>query len=142
MLVAAIPILAGAAVVLALRWRVNVLSLGDDDATALGLRPRALRWVILAAVALMVAGAVAVSGVVSWVGLVIPHLVRMWVGPDHRVLLPVSFLVGAAYLIAVDTIARSATAGEIPLGILTALIGAPVFFFLLRRNRDRLWDSA
>ncbi|WP_081744997.1 FecCD family ABC transporter permease [Arthrobacter sp. H14] len=141
-LIAVIPILAGTIVLIALRWRVNVLSLGDEDATSLGLRPGVLRWVVLICVALIVAGAVAVSGVVSWVGLVIPHLVRMWVGPDHRVLLPVSFLVGGAYLILVDTVARSATAGEIPLGVLTALIGAPVFFILLRRNRDRIWDNA
>lgn len=141
-LVAAGPVLVGTIVLLALRWRINVLSLGDEDAAALGLKPRRLRWVVLLSVALIVAGAVAVSGVISWVGLVIPHLARMWVGPDHRVLLPVSFLLGAAYLIVVDTIARSATAGEIPLGVLTALIGAPVFFLLLRRNRDRVWDSA
>jgi iron complex transport system permease protein len=141
-LVAAVPVLAGAAVLLALRWRLNVLSLGDDDAAALGVRPRPLRWVVLAAVALIVAGAVAVSGAVAWVGLVVPHLARMWVGPDHRVLLPVSFLLGGAYIIAVDTVARTMTAGEIPLGVLTALIGAPVFFVLLRRNRDRIWDSA
>jgi iron complex transport system permease protein len=141
-LVALIPIAAGGVVLLALRWRINVLSLGDDDTTALGLRPRPLRWAVLCAVALMVAGAVAVSGVISWVGLVIPHLARMWVGPDHRVLLPVSFLLGGAYLIAIDTIARTATAGEIPLGVLTALIGAPVFFVLLRRNRERIWDGA
>ena len=119
-----------------------MLSLGDEDAAALGCRAAPLRWVVLVAVALMVAGAVAVSGAVSWVGLVIPHLARMWVGPDHRVLLPVSFLLGGAYLIVIDTIARTATAGEIPLGVLTALIGAPVFFLLLRRNRDRIWDSA
>jgi iron complex transport system permease protein len=141
-LVALIPIAAGGVVLMALRWRVNILSLGDDDATALGLRPRPLRWTVLSAVALMVAGAVAVSGVISWVGLVIPHLARMWVGPDHRVLLPVSFLLGGAYLVAIDTIARTATAGEIPLGVLTALIGAPVFFVLLRRNRERIWDGA
>ena len=141
-LVAAAPVLAAPAVLLALRWRINVLSLGDEDAAALGLRPRPLRWAVLVAVALIVAGAVAVSGAVSWVGLVVPHLARMWVGPDHRVLLPVSFLLGAAYIIAVDTIARTATAGEIPLGVLTALIGAPAFFVLLRRNRDRIWDSA
>ncbi|HEV7166998.1 MAG TPA: iron ABC transporter permease [Micrococcaceae bacterium] len=141
-LVAVGPVLVGTAVLLALRWRINVLSLGDEDAAALGLRPRTLRWVVLVSVALIVAGAVAVSGAISWVGLVIPHLARMWVGPDHRVLLPVSFLVGGAYIVAVDTIARTATAGEIPLGVLTALIGAPVFFLLLRRNRDRIWDSA
>ena len=141
-LVAAIPILLGTIVLLALRWRINVLSLGDEDAAALGLRPATLRWVVLVAVALMVAGAVAVSGAVSWVGLVIPHVARMWVGPDHRVLLPVSFLLGGAYIIVIDTIARTLTAGEIPLGVLTALIGAPVFFLLLRQNRDRIWDSA
>lgn len=137
-----VPVLAGTAVLLLLRWRINVLSLGDEDAASLGVRPGVLRWVVLCSAALIVAGAVAVSGVVSWVGLVIPHLARMWVGPDHRVLLPVSFLLGAAYLIAIDTLARTATAGEIPLGVLTALIGAPVFFVLLRRNRDRVWDSA
>ncbi len=140
--VALIPVVGGALVLLALRWRINVLSLGDDDAAALGIRPRPLRWVVLVSVALIVAGAVAVSGAVSWVGLVIPHLARMWVGPDHRVLLPVSFLLGAAYIMLVDTVARTATAGEIPLGVLTALIGAPVFFVLLRRNRDRIWESA
>lgn len=140
--VALLPVLGGTAVLLALRWRINVLSLGDEDAAALGVAPRPLRWVVLIAVALIVAGAVAVSGAVSWVGLVIPHLARMWVGPDHRVLLPVSFLLGGAYLVLVDTVARTATAGEIPLGVLTALIGAPVFFVLLRRNRERIWESA
>jgi len=141
-LVAAVPILAGAVVLVLLRWRINVLSLGDEDATALGLRPSPLRWVVLVSTSLIVAGAVAVSGVIGWVGLVIPHLARMWVGPDHRVLLPVSFLMGATYLIVIDTLARTVTAGEIPLGVLTALIGAPAFFVLLRRNRDKIWDSA
>ncbi|BCW69575.1 iron ABC transporter permease [Arthrobacter sp. NicSoilB8] len=140
--VALIPVLGGAVALLLLRWRLNVLSLGDEDAAALGLRPRPLRWVVLLAVALIVAGAVAVSGAVSWVGLVVPHLARMWVGPDHRVLLPVSFLLGGAYIVLVDTLARTVTAGEIPLGVLTALIGAPVFFVLLRRNRERIWESA
>lgn len=140
--VAVVPILLGTAVLLLLRWRLNVLSLGDEEAASLGLRPSRMRWIILVSSALVVAGAVAVSGVVGWVGLVIPHLARMWVGPDHRVLLPVSFLLGAVYLIAIDTLARTATAGEIPLGVLTALLGAPVFFVLLRRNRDRIWDHA
>ncbi len=141
-LVAAVPVLVATAVLLALRWRINVLSLGDEDATAVGIRPRPVRWTLLSAVALIVAGAVAVSGVIGWVGLVIPHLVRMWVGPDHRVLLPVSFFVGAAFLVTVDTLARTLSGGEIPLGVLTALVGAPAFFVLLRRNRDRIWDRA
>ena len=106
------------------------------------MRPGPVRWVVLGAVTLIVAGAVAVSGVIGWVGLVIPHLSRMWVGPDHRVLVPDSFLVGAAFLVVVDTLARTVTAGEIPLGVLTALVGAPAFFVLLRRNRDRVWDRA
>ena len=134
--------LAGSLLLVLLRWRINVLSLGDDDAAAVGLQPAPARWTVLGAVTLVVAGAVAVSGVVSWVGLVVPHLVRMWVGPDHRVLLPASFLVGGVFLLVIDTVARTLTAGEIPLGVLTALIGAPVFFVLLRRNRERLWDSA
>jgi iron complex transport system permease protein len=141
-LVAVLPIAAGTAVLLLLRWRINVLSLGDEDAAALGVQPHRLRWTVLVASALIVSGAVAVSGVIGWVGLVIPHLARMWVGPDHRVLLPVSFLLGAVYLIAIDTVARTATPGEIPLGVLTALIGAPAFFILLRRNREKVWDSA
>lgn len=140
--VAAVPILLGSTALLLLRWRINVLSLGDEDAATLGVSPGRLRWVVLVASALVVAGAVAVSGVVSWVGLIIPHLVRMWVGPDHRLLLPGSFLIGGAYLVFIDTLARSLTAGEIPLGVLTALVGAPAFFVLLRRNRDRVWDRA
>jgi iron complex transport system permease protein len=90
----------------------------------------------------VVAGAVAVSGVVSWVGLVVPHLARMWVGPRHRVLLPECFVLGAAYLVLIDTLARTLTAGEIPLGVLTALVGAPVFLVLLRRHSSRVWDGA
>ncbi len=141
-LVAAVPVLAGTGLLVLLRWRINVLSLGDEDAAGVGLRPGRLRWAVLGAVALVVAGAVAVSGVISWVGLVVPHLARMWVGPDHRVLLPASFLMGAVYLVVMDTVARTVTAGEVPLGVLTATIGAPTFFILLRRNRHRIWDHA
>lgn len=140
--VAVVPILGGAAVVLLLRWRINVLSLGDDDANALGMHPAPVRWTLLAAVALVVAGSVAVSGVIGWVGLVVPHVARMWVGPDHRVLVPVSLLMGASYLVLIDTLARTLTAAEIPLGVLTAMIGAPVFFVLLRRTKGRVWDDA
>jgi iron complex transport system permease protein len=141
-LVALVPVATGATALLLVRWRINVLSLGDEDAAALGVRPARMRWVVLVAAALIIAGTVAVSGVISWVGLVIPHLARMWVGPDHQVLLPMSFMLGGAYLIAVDTLARTITPGEVPLGVVTALIGAPVFFILLRRNRDRVWESA
>lgn len=141
-LMALVPILIGTVVLVMLRWRINVLSLGDEDAAAVGMRPGPVRWMVLCAVTLIIAGAVAASGVISWVGLVIPHLVRMWVGPDHRVLLPVSFFAGAAFLVLIDTLARAVTAAEIPLGVLTAMIGAPAFFVLLRRNRNRIWDHA
>lgn len=139
---AALPVLIGGGLILLLRWRLNILSLGEEEAAALGVRVQPLRWLLLVAVAAIVAGAVAVSGVVGWVGLVVPHLARMWIGPDHRVLLPVTLLLGAAYLTIIDTLARSLTPAEIPLGILTALVGAPVFFVLLRRTRGRGWVDA
>jgi len=138
----AVPILAGAAIMLALRWRINVLSLGDDDSRTLAVRPEPLRWLLLGTTAAIVAGTVAVSGGVGWVGLVIPHIARLWVGPDHRVLLPVSLLLGAGYLAGIDLLARTLTPGEIPLGVLTAIVGAPVFFVLLRRSRSRTWVDA
>lgn len=136
-LTALIPIAVGAAVVLAMRWRLNVLSLGDDDAAALGVNPHRSRVVLLCAVALMTAGTVAVAGAVGWVGLVVPHLARLWVGPDHRVLLPASLLLGGTYLMLIDTLSRSLTSSELPLGILTAVIGAPVFVVLLARSQKK-----
>ncbi|MGW0734381.1 FecCD family ABC transporter permease [Streptomyces sp. NPDC002851] len=140
--VAAVPVLLGGAVICSQRWRINVLSLGDEDATALGLRPGRLRWLLLTTVAAIVAGAVAVSGVIGWVGLVVPHLARLWVGPDHRVLIPVSAGVGAVYLTAIDTVTRNLSVAEIPLGVLTALVGAPVFLVLLHRSRRKMWSDA
>lgn len=128
-----LPLLLGGATVLALRWRLNVLALGDEDAASLGASPRATRNILLIAVALLTAGAVSVSGVIGWVGLIVPHVARLAVGSDNRVLLPASLLIGGGYLTIVDTIARSATTTEIPLGILTALIGAPFFVAMLAR---------
>ncbi|MFE3544315.1 FecCD family ABC transporter permease [Nocardia sp. NPDC059177] len=136
------PVLLGGALIWALRWRINLLSLGDDDATTLGVRPAPLRWLLLVTVAAIVAGAVAVSGVIGWVGLVVPHLARLWVGPDHRVLIPVTAGLGAAYLTIIDTVTRTLGAAEIPLGVLTALVGAPVFLILLQRSRRRMWSDA
>nr|WP_205600989.1 iron ABC transporter permease [Halomonas socia] len=135
---------AGAATLLLwlLRFRINVLSLGDEDAMAMGISVERSRWLILGAVALAVAGVVSVAGVVGWVGLVVPHIVRMVVGPDHRVLLPASAIFGALYLLLIDTVARTATSVEIPLGILTALIGAPVFAIMLRRLHLKGWGRA
>lgn len=136
------PILAGCLLVLALRWRLNVLSLGDEDAASLGMRPGVLRWVLLVTVGAMVAAAVSASGVIGWVGLVVPHLARMLVGPDHKVLLPVCVLLGGAYLSLIDTLTRLLLPGEVPIGVLTAVLGAPVFLVLLRRTQTRSWADA
>lgn len=138
--IALVPI-ALSGVVVALRWRLNILAMGDEDAASLGINPRRLRLVLLACVALMTAGAVAVSGVIGWVGLVVPHLVRMVVGTDNRVVLPASCLLGAGYLVLIDTLSRSVSSAELPLGILTALIGAPFFVLLLLRNRSTIWGA-
>ena len=136
-LIALIPIGVGTAVILALRWRGNILSMGDQDAKSLGINPQPLRILLLVMIALMTAGAVAVVGVVGWVGLVVPHFARLLAGPDHRVLLPMSALIGAGYLTLIDTLSRSVTATELPVGILTAIIGAPVFIMLLRAVHRR-----
>jgi len=138
----AVAAVAGSLILWLLRFRINVLSLGDEEATAMGISVERSRWLILGAVALAVAGIVSVAGIVGWVGLVVPHIARMIVGPDHRVLLPASAMFGAVYLLLIDTVARTATAAEIPLGILTALIGAPVFAIMLRRLHLKGWGRA
>ncbi|WP_127841991.1 FecCD family ABC transporter permease [Actinomyces wuliandei] len=135
------PIILGTVVVLLLRWRLNILALGDDDAQALGVPPAPYRNALLLAVALLTAAAIAVSGVIGWVGLLVPHLSRLLVGSDNRVLLPASFLLGGGYLTVVDTLARTLSPVEVPLGILTAIIGAPFFVILLARFRKRVWLS-
>lgn len=127
----------GTAILAVLAWRIDVMSLGDEDARALGQPVEALRIVILSGVALIVAAQVAVSGVVGWVGLVVPHIARGFVGPDHRRLIPASLLIGAAYLVVADTLARIVAPAEVPLGILTALVGAPLFAVLMRRIHKR-----
>ncbi|QRN82305.1 iron ABC transporter permease [Chloroflexota bacterium] len=135
-----LPILAvisvlGLAFLWLIRWRLNVLSLGDAEARALGINPtRAKLWLIITST-LMTAAAVSVSGVIGWVGLVIPHAGRLLVGPDHKRLVPASILLGASFLLLIDNIARTLLPGEIPLGVLTGLVGAPVLAFLLRRSR-------
>lgn len=141
LLLAAVPIVSAGAVILALRWRVNILSMGDDDALALGTNPTRTRTVLLIAVAMITAGAVAVTGVIGWVGLVVPHLVRMLVGVDNRIVLPASCLLGASYLALIDTLSRTLTTAEIPIGILTAIIGAPFFVGLLIKNGKRMWGG-
>ncbi len=119
----------------ALRWRINVLSLGDEEAKSLGVEAGLLRGVVIAAATLITASVVSIAGVIGWVGLVIPHIARMLVGPNFERLLPAAMLMGASYLVLVDTLARSIGRIEVPLGILTAAVGAPFFLWLLWRGR-------
>jgi iron complex transport system permease protein len=122
-----------------LRWRMNLMTLGDEEAQALGVDTRRLRVVLIAAATLITAAAVSITGVIGWIGLVIPHIARMLVGPDFRRLLPASMMLGGAYLLVVDMLARSIALIEVPLGILTAAVGVPFFLWLLASGR-RGWQ--
>ncbi|MGU3523023.1 FecCD family ABC transporter permease [Enterobacteriaceae bacterium C23F] len=133
----ALPVLLAGAVLFALRWRINLLSLDEKEARALGVPVKPLRRGVLVCCALLVAAQVSVSGSIAWTGLVIPHLARLLVGADHRRLLPTAFWLGGAFMIAVDDLARTLTAAEIPVGIITALFGAPLFTFLLIYSNRR-----
>lgn len=136
-LIMALPVAVAAAILLKLRWRINLLALEDKDARGLGISVAALRRGVLVCCAVLVAAQVAVSGSIAWVGLVIPHLARLLVGADHRRLLPTAFWLGGAFMIVVDDLARTLTQAEIPIGIITALLGAPLFTFLLIQSRRR-----
>jgi iron complex transport system permease protein len=137
-LAAAAPLaLLGLAPMVLLRWRMNLLALPDDEARALGVNAARLRTLVVAAATLMTATAVAVSGIIGWVGLLIPHAARLLVGPDFGRLLPLSMVLGAAFLLGVDTVGRTAATIEIPPGVLTALIGTPFFLWLFAVSRRR-----
>jgi iron complex transport system permease protein len=123
----------GLAFFLLIRWRLNLLSLADAEARALGVRIRPLRIVVIFVGTVMVAASVAIGGTIGWIGLFVPHFARAWVGPDHDALIPASAAIGAVTLLVLDTVARTALPGEIPLGILTGLIGVPAFFFFFLR---------
>ena len=137
LLLMAAAIVPPAILIFLLRNQINILSLGEEKARALGSPIERVQWLIYGAVACISAGVVATSGIVGWVGLVIPHLARAMVGPDHGRLLPVSALLGAIYLLLVDDIARTATVAELPIGIITALVGVPVFAIILRRIQSK-----
>lgn len=122
------------AVLLLIRWRINLLAVGDDEARALGINTKRMAQVIILCSTLITASAVCIAGIIGWVGLVVPHLGRMLVGPDYTRLLPVCLLLGACYMLIIDIVARMLTSAEIPLGILTAIIGAPFFAYLLSRR--------
>ncbi len=125
------PVAVGAAVLVALRWRMNVMSLPEEEARALGVATGPLRIAIVAAATLVTSASVATAGIIGWVGLVVPHLARSLVGPDFARLLPAAAILGGGYLLLIDTLARTMAQVEIPLGILTAVIGTPFFIWLL-----------
>ncbi|UVK47572.1 iron ABC transporter permease [Mesorhizobium sp. AR07] len=130
-LIVAVP---SALALLSLRWRINILAMGDEQARILGVDADRLRIVVIVLSTLIAASTVSISGIIGWVGLVIPHFARILVGPDFRRLLPATLSLGACYLLGIDDLARIMTAAEVPLGILTALVGAPVFILLLGRG--------
>ncbi|MDJ0947672.1 MAG: iron ABC transporter permease [Alphaproteobacteria bacterium] len=132
-------VLLGLAPLYLLRWRMNLMSLDDEEARALGIDTTRLRIVFVGAATLMTAAVVSVSGIVGWVGLIMPHIARMLVGPNFSRLLPVAVVLGAGFLLVVDNLARGLTETEVPLGILTAFVGAPFFLWLLASGR-RGWQ--
>lgn len=133
---AVVPMAIGLIPLFLLRWRINILTLGDEEARTVGVNADALRLILILCATLITAASVSVSGMIGWVGLVIPHLCRKATGNDYRYLLPASMIVGAAFMLIVDNVSRNLIATEIPLGILTAFIGAPFFLYLLLRKEN------
>lgn len=129
-----LPMLCGAVPLYLLRWKLNVLSLGEEEAQALGIDTQKLRITVIICCTLMTASAVSISGMIGWVGLIIPHLARIIVGPNYKALMPASIVIGSSYLLLVDDLARVLASVEIPLGLLTSFIGAPFFIYLLQRT--------
>lgn len=126
-----VPFILGTIPLFLIRWHLNTLSFGEEEAKALGIDTKKLRFLVIVCSTILTASAVSVAGMVGWVGLIVPHLARMIVGPNFKVLLPASALIGSTYLLLVDNLARTISHIEIPLGILTSLIGAPFFIYLL-----------
>lgn len=133
-----LPLLLSLLILYLIRWQVNVLSIHQEEAAALGVNVRLVQLAVIGCATVLTASAVSVSGIIGWVGLIIPHMARMLVGPNFQWVLPASFLLGGIYLLAVDTLSRTLTTIEIPLGILTSLAGAPFFIFLLAKVK-RSW---
>lgn len=129
-----IPIIIGLAILLFSRWHLNVLAMGDEEAQSLGVNPDRFRFFIIIGCTLLTSAAVSISGIIGWVGLVVPHITRMLVGSDNRILLPASISIGGCFLLLMDNISRTLISIEIPIGILTAIIGVPVFLYLLRKG--------
>lgn len=137
--IASIPIFIGVAGLFTLRWRLNILSLGDKKAQALGVSNMVYKLLIVLFTTLATAGSVAVTGIIGWVGLIIPHIGRMLVGNNNAYLIPVSLSLGATFLLIIDNIGRVLTGSEIPLSILTAIIGGPFYIYFLKRTKAGGW---
>lgn len=135
----AIPMLIGLAGTMLFRWRLNVLSMGDREAKTLGLNVGLNKGCVIAFATLATAGAVCISGVIGWIGLVVPHMCRMVIGSDNKWLIPASISIGACFMIFVDTICRTVSGAEIPLGIVTAIVGGPFFIYLLKKTKGKNW---
>ena len=129
-----IPLLIGFIILFLLRWQMNILAMGDEEAQSLGLNPSRIRLIIIVGCTLLTSAAVSISGIIGWIGMIIPHMARMIVGPDNKILLLASLSLGASFLLLIDNISRVAISIEIPIGILTAIIGVPIFLYLLRRG--------
>jgi iron complex transport system permease protein len=138
-LLSGIPMVLGMTGLFVMRWRLNILSMGDKEARTLGIDVGKNMAAVIGFATLATAGAVCVSGVVGWVGLIVPHIGRMLVGSDNKWLVPFSISFGACFVLLVDTICRSLTGAEIPLGIITALVGSPVFIWLLKKTKGASW---
>lgn len=135
---AAVPILGGLLILFLSRWKLNLLTMGEDEARSMGVNTKVMRTIIVVAATLITAACVSISGLIGWVGLVIPHFARMLVGYDYRVTLPVSMLMGASFMMLVDNLARTIVTSEIPIGILTAFVGAPFFLYLILDRGTRI----
>ncbi|WP_320043656.1 iron ABC transporter permease [uncultured Desulfobacter sp.] len=122
-------------------WQLNVLSMGEEEAKSLGINPGRTQFILISLATLMTAAAVSATGIIAWVGLMIPHAARLITGPDHRRVVPVSAVLGAIYLIICDTLARTLTTAEIPIGIITSLVGAPYLFYLVRTRGGQMFGK-
>lgn len=131
----AVPVLGGTAILFLMRWRINLLSFGTDEAESLGVPVKKYQGIIIVCATFMTAASVAVGGMIGWTGLIVPHFARMFAGPDYKKMLPCAAVLGAAFMLVVDDAARCLFPQELPIGILTAIIGAPVFVALLAKGK-------
>lgn len=138
---AAPVVITGLIVIFLLRRNLNVISLGEEEASSLGIPVRTMRIVFIACSTAIVGATISITGVVAWVGLIVPHLSRILVGPNHANSVPFSMLLGAIFLVVIDTLARTMSTQEIPIGILTSLLGAPFFAYLLLWKKDKGWGQ-